>query len=295
MAVFSTPSKPLLTRRRFIAASACAAGGAVLYSTEIERHWVRISRHEVHLPGLAAAFDGFRIAQISDIHLDEFTEPKMVHAAISQINRLQPDAVMMTGDYVTSGTVPKAKAIAACWQFGWLLKEMQCRAIYGILGNHDVSAGTREMTEALTAHGVKVLNNACLPVERGGSRFWVAGLHDPVAGTPNPDVAIPEAIRNVADEPVIVLCHAPEYADKLQLKAAGQAVSLMLSGHTHGGQVRLPFLDLATLPPFGRKYIEGWFQLGKIQLYVNRGLGTVGLPVRFNCPPEITLFTLRAA
>ncbi len=89
------------------------------------------------------------------------------------------------------------------------------------------------------------------------------------------------------------MCHAPDYADDLQAVPAGQAVDLMLSGHTHGGQIRLPLLGALELPPLGQQYVEGWFKLGNMQLYVNRGIGTVELPFRLNCPPEITLITLR--
>ena len=89
--------------------------------------------------------------------------------------------------------------------------------------------------------------------------------------------------------------HAPDYADELLAHLAGTPIDLMLSGHTHGGQVRLPFVGALDLPPGGKKYVEGWFRLGSMQLYVNRGIGTIGLPFSFDCPPEISLFTLRAA
>jgi len=90
-----------------------------------------------------------------------------------------------------------------------------------------------------------------------------------------------------------LMCHAPDYVDDLLLQSATRSVGLMLSGHTHGGQVRVPFVGAVSLPPLGRKYIEGRFQFGRTQLYVNRGIGTVGLPFRFDCPPEITEITLR--
>lgn len=132
-----------------------------------------------------------------------------------------------------------------------------------------------------------------MPIERAGGRIWIAGVEDPLEGHPNPDLAVLPSIRNQPGEPVVLLCHAPDYADHLLTLPAGQAVDLMLSGHTHGGQIRLPLLSAMVLPPLGRKYVEGWFQLGSLQLYVNRGLGTIELPFRFNCPPEITMFTLR--
>jgi predicted MPP superfamily phosphohydrolase len=134
-----------------------------------------------------------------------------------------------------------------------------------------------------------------MPIERAGSRFWLAGLDDPFVGMPDPELAIPADIRNVPHEPIVLLCHAPDYVDDLLTSAAGRAVSLVLAGHTHGGQIRAPLIGPLILPPLGRKYVEGWFRFGSLQLYVNRGLGTVGVPIRFNCPPEIALLTLRAA
>jgi predicted MPP superfamily phosphohydrolase len=93
----------------------------------------------------------------------------------------------------------------------------------------------------------------------------------------------------------VLLCHAPDYVDDLLTSPAGRALSLVLAGHTHGGQIRVPLIGPLALPPLGHKYVEGWFRFGSLQLYVNRGLGTVGVPIRFNCPPEIALLTLRAA
>jgi predicted MPP superfamily phosphohydrolase len=132
-------------------------------------------------------------------------------------------------------------------------------------------------------------------LERDGSRIWIAGLDDPVNGRPDPERTIPASIRNAINEPIILMCHAPDYIDDLMLHPAGRSAGLVLSGHTHGGQVRLPFLKGFDLPPLGKKYLQGSFQFGETQLYVNRGIGTVGVPFRFNCPPEITQFTLRRA
>jgi hypothetical protein len=283
------------SRRRFLKATLCGAAGLALYAGEVERHWVQISRQDVHIPGLAAAFDGMRIAQLSDIHLDEYTEPFFLRDAVQRVNRLKPDAVFLTGDYVTWGFSTRDFARGAAWQCANILSGLDCSKRYAILGNHDVMVGTELVTSALSDNGMTVLTNSCLPVERSGSRFWLAGLDDPLEGNPDPDLAIPAAIRNIPDEPVVLLCHAPDYADDLLAYPAGKAVAVMLSGHTHGGQVRLPFVGAMQLPPMGKKFIEGWFRLEGLQLYVNRGLGSVGVPFRFDCPPEITLFTLRSA
>ncbi len=295
MAVSPTISKAPITRRRFLIASACAGAGLALYGSEVERHWIEDTRRDVFLPGLHQAFDGFRIAQLSDIHMDEYTEPFFVRDAVRHINSLKPDAIFLTGDFVTRGLLPRKIAVETAWQCANLLNQLECRVRYAILGNHDVLTSREAVTEALSSNAITVLDNAHVPIERAGARFWLAGLDDPVEGVPDPELAIPASICNIPREPIVLLCHAPDYVDTLLTVPEGQAVSFMLSGHTHGGQVRLPFAGALILPPLGRKYIEGWFRFGNLKLYVNRGLGTVSLPVRFDCPPEITLFTLHSA
>jgi predicted MPP superfamily phosphohydrolase len=294
MALFtSVPQKPI-SRRRFLKTAMMGAAGLAVYSTAIERHWLETTHLEVALADLPQVFGGMRIAQLSDIHLDEYTEPFFLRHIIDRINLLQADMVLLTGDYVSFGLSSVKFAVGAAWQCANILNGLECKSVYAVLGNHDVAVGPREVTEALKDNGIQVLTNTCLPIERAGSRFWLAGLDDPVKGVPNPDLAIPAAIRNVLHEPVVLMCHAPDYVDILQTHPAGRAVDFMLSGHTHGGQVRLPVIGALELPAMGRKYIEGLFRLGRMQLYVNRGVGTVGVPFRLLCPPEITLFTLRA-
>ena len=296
-----------VSRRGLFKAGIFGAAGLALYASEIERHWIEVTRHDVSLVGLPQAFEGMRIAQLSDIHLDEFTEPLFLRGVVDRVNRMQPNAVFLTGDFVSEGILPGSLAsdafakkeinfgVGAAWQCAKMLSELKCRKLYAILGNHDLAVGADQVTEALTAHGIKLLRNSFMPIEQAGGRFWLAGLDDPVNGDRKPELTIPPSIRNVPNEPVVLMCHAPDYADDLLRSSAGKAVSLMLSGHTHGGQVRLPLLGAVELPELGHKYVEGWFRLGGLQLYVNRGIGTVGLPFRLNCPPEITLMTLRRA
>jgi hypothetical protein len=295
MTVSRSPAKLPITRRRFLLTGAYAGAGLALYAGEVERHWIEITHREVLLSGLPQAFDGYRVAQLSDIHLDEYSEPFFLRDAVAHINRLNPDAVFLTGDFVTFGLMPNKFAIGAAWQCANLLNQLQCPHRYAVLGNHDVLISQQDVIAALTANSITVLDNAHLPIERAGGRFWLAGLDDPVVGTPDPELAIPASIRNVPHEPIVLLCHAPDYVDYLLTLPAGQAVSLVLAGHTHGGQVLFPLIGPVALPGLGRKYVEGWFRFGDLLLYVNRGLGTVGLPFRFNCPPEITLLTLRCA
>jgi hypothetical protein len=176
-----------------------------------------------------------------------------------------------------------------------MLSELKCPQRYAILGNHDHWLSGTEVTRALQANGITVLVNSHVPIERRGSRIWLAGLDDPICGRPDPDKTMPVSIRGIEGQPLILMCHAPDYADDLLAHPVGKSIGLMLSGHTHGGQVRLPFVGALDLPPGGRKYVQGLFRLGSMQLYVNRGIGTIGVPFRFDCPPEITSITLHSA
>jgi predicted MPP superfamily phosphohydrolase len=293
MAPNESLTRQCFTRRRFIKTGLSAAAGLAIYPGEIERHWIDVSQRDVHLRNLPASFDGLHVVQLSDIHLDEFTERFFLRQAIQTINRMRPDVVVLTGDYVTYELSSRKYAVRSAGQCAEILSELDCPQRYAILGNHDFLLGENEVASELKSHGIPVLKNQYVPIEKSGSRIWLAGLDDPLFGNPDPDAAIPYSIRNVPGEPVILLCHEPDYADNLLAQPAGKAVDLMLSGHTHGGQVRLPFVGGIHLPPQGRKYVEGWFTLGQMQLHVNRGLGTVGVPFRFNCPPEITSMRLR--
>jgi uncharacterized protein len=287
-------SKQTSTRRTFLKAGAFGVAGLALYSGEVERHWIDVLHHDVFLQGLPPDFNGMRIAQLSDIHMDRFTEVFFLRNAIEKINALKPDAVFMTGDFVTSDEHTNVEAHRAAWDCAKVLKDLTCKSLFAALGNHDVDSGAAEIIAALNSSGVQVLRNSYLPLERGSGRIWLAGLDDPLEGRPDLDATIPAKIRNLRNEPVVLMCHAPDYATHIQSQPAGQAIGWMLSGHTHGGQIRLPLVGALVLPPMGKKFVEGWFQLDQMKLYMNRGIGTIGVPFRLDCPPEITVFTLRA-
>ena len=295
MALSPLLAKQASSRRDFLKASVLGAAGLALYSGEIERHWIDVTYRDIALRSLPADFEGMRVVQLSDIHMDYFTEPFFLRRVVERINRLNPDAVFLTGDFVTSSDWARRSAPESVWQCAQILKGLACKSVYAVLGNHDVTVGAANVTDALQSSGINVLRNSFLPIERGRGRIWLAGLDDPVVGHPDLDAAIPDQIRNVPNEPVVLLCHAPDYALRIRRHAASQSVGLMLSGHTHGGQIRLPLIGALVLPPLGQLFIEGWFQLGHMGLYVNRGIGTIGVPFRLDCPPEITVLTLRAS
>lgn len=274
--------------------SALGAAGLALYSGEFARHEIEVVHRDIYLDRLPPAFEGVHIVQLSDIHLDEFTEPYFLRRVLARVNELRPDYIFLTGDYVTAGVGRKRIGEHAAWQCGGMLRELTCTQRYASLGNHDHGVGDDLVTEALASNGTPVLRNAFLPIERNGARIWLAGLADPLEGKSDPERAVPASIRNQPSEPVILLCHAPDYVDRLLKHPAAQSIDLMLSGHTHGGQVRLPLVGALALPHMGRKYVQGAFQFGRMQMYVNRGIGAVGVPFRLNCPPEITSFVLHA-
>ncbi len=276
-----------LTRRSFLALSAASIGGLALYAGEISRHELSLEQRTIHLPRLPDAFRGMRIVQISDFHYTEYTEPFFMREVVRQVNRLRPDIVFLTGDFVSFGPWGHAYARRHAPECAAILSGLECPLRYAILGNHDVVVGSSYVVGPLHEHGIPVLVNRAIALERDGQRVWLAGLGSACEYKCHPERAITASIMN-SKEALIVLAHEPDILPDI----AHYNADLMLSGHTHGGQVRIPFLPPLVLPPFGKRYVEGLFRYGPTQLYVNRGIGAVGLPFRFRCSPEITVLNL---
>ena len=156
------------------------------------------------------------------------------------------------------------------------------------MGNHDVDTNRKYVTRVLQAENIQVLANESEAIEHDGARFWLAGVDDVLGRTAD----LSKTLRTVpANESVILLAHEPDFADE----ASRFPIDLQLSGHSHGGQIRIPLLPPLYLPEMAKKYVLGTYQVGPLTLYTNAGLGTIGVPARLNCPPEITLLTLRPA
>lgn len=286
------PDQPTrFSRRHFLVGAGATAAGVALYSGEIARHEIDLVSRPLAIRDLPPAFNGFRIAQISDIHLDEFTEPFFLERVVRHVNSLEPDMVVLTGDFVTHGSLTFLNGRSAAHHCAEILSTLTCPLRFACLGNHDVAVSAPLVIDALVANGIPVLVDDHVPIERYGSLFWLCGVNDPGTTNPRLDLAVPPE----PNAPVILMAHEPDYADTVLLHPRGRLVDVMLAGHTHGGQIRLPFTGPLVLPPMGKKYAEGLFHLQKMQLYVNRGIGAVGIPFRLNCPPEITVFTLRQA
>ncbi len=279
------------TRRRFLAGTA-AAGVAALAgdSLLLEPNDPRIVHREFFLSRWPQRLNGLTIALLSDFHYDPIFSCHPLHAAIPMVNGLLPDLIVLAGDYVTIPTSGNhAKAAATAEPCARLLSQMSApMGLWAVLGNHDAGTDPRHVTHALEAQNIPVLANQARPIEREGSRFWIAGVRDVLYDSPN----LSKTLQGIpSDEAVILLVHEPDFADE----ASKYPVDLQLSGHSHGGQIRLPFLPPLYLPPLAEKYYWGTYRVGPLALYTNAGLGTIGVAMRLNCPPEITLLTIRPA
>lgn len=281
---------PLLpiNRRKFlgIAAGAGAAGLGV-NSVLIAPNRPRVVRLDIHLRRWPEGLSGLTIALLSDFHYDPYFSIHPIQASIDIVNALRPQLVLLTGDFVS---VPfwgdPAKGAADAEPCAAILKNLKAsHGVWAVMGNHDAFTDPDRVTASLQAQGIRVLANQSTPIEADGARFWLGGVDDVLGKTADVDATL----QNVPPgEPTVLMVHEPDYADRV----ARHAVDLQLSGHSHGGQVRLPLLPPLYLPDLGRKYVWGLYKVGGLTLYTNPGLGTVGVPARLNCPPEITFLTI---
>ena len=270
----------------------------------------RIDRaeHTVRVAGLPDSLAGLRVAHLTDLHRGRLTPDSLLQAAVALVRAWQPDLVLLTGDFVggepedlapciniltplmekievkrteTEGIEKDTADPAAAINTAQSLRPAVPCGVYAVAGNHDVNAGLERVRSALEAAGIVFLRNSNVRLSNG---LWLAGLDEDLYGSP-------DAVRAFAgipnDAPTLVLAHNPAQAE---LVADRRCV--VFSGHTHGGQIRLPFLTSMMLRRIKAKhYRAGWYEVGKARLYVNRGLGNADVPFRFRCPPEVALFT----
>ena len=271
-----------ISRRRFLAGIGATGVAIAGDAFGFEAHRVLVTRHDVSIPGLPSGLDGIRLAQVSDVHFPG--NRTAARAALEHLNQERPDIVLLTGDMTES---PDAMA-----QVRSFAGDARGRlATVALLGNweHRVGAVGQLARDTYRSAGVDLLVNSALNVDVGGARLALVGLDDPLGGTPDLRVARSTVVPGTTE---IWLIHAPGYLEQPP-EATPVRPSLLLAGHTHGGQIRIPLLP--PLKPIGSgRFLEGWYHDAFAPLYVSRGVGTTGIPARFLCPAELPIFTLRS-
>ncbi|HOS80197.1 MAG TPA: metallophosphoesterase [Anaerolineae bacterium] len=293
-----------LTRRRFLALGGAALLGACVllvglpfYATQLEPEWLEVHTVDVFLSELSPLHEGLTLVQLTDLHLGPDVTAAYLQRVVEQANAQSPDLIVLTGDFV-SQSASYSRAVAE------ILADLRAPyGVFAVLGNHDVWVGADEVAARLTEVGITVLRNDRVQLFPRGDPLWLVGIED--AGALDCDAAGLEpgpwseqqaaVTRLLADIPPaearILLVHTPDF---VALLPAGR-LDLVLSGHTHGGQVRLPLVGAPIVPSCeGQKYAGGWVP-GSPPVYVSRGIGLIAPAVRFNCRPELPVLRLRRA
>jgi predicted MPP superfamily phosphohydrolase len=268
-------------RREFLkGAAVLAAAGAIAPQLAVaDADGARPEHVALAVPGLHPAHDGLRVAHLTDLHVGPRTPVATLRAAIDEVERFEPDLVVLTGDYVSNARQEVGLVRELLGGLG--------APTFAVLGNHDHWVDGPGTAAALRAHGYEVLSNAWTRVHVRGEPLAVVGVDDLLTG--HADAA--RALRGLpAGSPPLVLAHGPKTARRI-----GRA-ALCFAGHTHGGQIYLPLLTPLLIGGVMREpYLRGRYALGEVQLYVSRGVGNSGVRVRVNAPAEVTLATLRRA
>lgn len=238
-----------------------------------------LSHHEVVSARIHAGLDGVRIGHLSDLHVRAGLKPRRLHQAVELLNELRPDLVALTGDYVCRSPRPLPELTAALRKLG--------APAYAVLGNHDHWSDAPAVRRALERAGVEVLQNEHRVVRAGKAAIHLVGVDDSVTGHDDPERAFDGVPPGAT---CVTLSHDPKSADHLH--AFNPA--LILSGHTHGGQVFIRKITPFISRRVGLKYLAGFFEVNGAVLYVNRGLGA-SVPIRFRAPCEVSHLTLRSA
>jgi len=263
-----------------------AAGYGLLHS----RLDVEVVQPRIHLARLPKAFDGFRIAQLSDIHISPFTTADYIHRCVSITNELKPDLIALTGDYIAWDTEQQGEVVRT------LAGLRAPFGIFGCLGNHEEESGTEEsITRLFTVKGIHILRQARAPIVLGGETLNLIGIDAPNGQTETEwrrdlDRKLRQIKELMMPETVNILLSHGDFPDMFD-RVAELGIDLMLAGHTHGGQLSLDFVHRGlNLSHLIYDYTSGWYEKNGAQLYVNRGIGTTGFPIRLGARPEITVF-----
>jgi uncharacterized protein len=272
-----------ISRRRFLAGTGAVGAAIGADAFGFEAHHVLLTRHDVLVPGLPPGLNGIRLAQVTDVHLPG--NQLAAGAALDHLHRERPDVVILNGDMTESGQALSQVADFTAAARGSL-------ATAAVLGNWEYRAGLvgNVAGDLYRRIGVELLVNRAITLDVDGARLTLVGLDDVLMG--RPDLA--RARTGVRDGSIeIWLVHEPVFASAPPAGISARPI-VLLAGHTHGGQIRIPLLP-PVKPDGAGRFLEGWYRDTFAPLYVSRGVGTTGIPARFRCPPELPIFTLRAA
>jgi predicted MPP superfamily phosphohydrolase len=274
-----------LKRRNLLGLVAACAAGSIANAFLIEPRRLSITRRDVSCGKLPPTLDGLRIGLLADFHYKPDRDDDLLHAIVDQVRHENLDILALAGDFIDSSP----RVLVPLMDH---LRKLTARhGVFAVMGNHDgwnISNAT--MRVRFEKEGISFLDNEHSMLTIRGESLAVAGTDYIWGGKPDPA----RTLRGIhTDTPVIALVHEPDYFDVM---AAQRDILLQLSGHTHGGQCRVPLIGYAPVSvEHGRKYIYGGFARDDSKLFVTRGVGTTGLPVRFACPPELAVLTLRSA
>src|SRR5687767_15044848 len=244
-----------------------------------EPYRLTIEHQQIFLKRLPRELDGFRVVHLSDVHHSPFTSRKQIERAVATASRLQPDIIALTGDYISHNRI----YAAPCAEVVGRLRARH--GVYAVLGNHDHWTDATLIADLFRAEGIRVLVNEGTRMDLRGEAFWLAGVDDTMVGLEDLSLALAGARES---EMKLLLAHNP-----IILRRAARAnVDFVLSGHTHGGQVKFRSEQSASGRQ-RRRLLRGLGRQGETQIYVTRGVGTVVLPIRYGCPPEVSLLELR--
>ena len=261
------------------------AGGAG-WSFLIEPSRVKVEYVSLTLPRLTPAFSGLRIVQISDIHMGSWMNAERLQHVADKVVEQKPDLLFLTGDFLVGHIFDKTSEDHLQEMIDILSPLAKSIPSFGVLGNHDHWTKSGAVREMLKISGIVELKNSVFTITRGKEHLHLCGIDDVWERHAR--------VENVIDllkdnSPAILMAHEPDFAD---VSAKTGRFDLQVSGHSHGGQVVIPFYGPPILPYLGQKYHTGLYQVGNMLQYTNRGVGMATPTVRFNCPPEITVFTL---
>ncbi|MCK5901555.1 MAG: metallophosphoesterase [Cocleimonas sp.] len=246
--------------------------------------WLTVEHTPIPLRSLPSALEGFSIVQLTDMHLRPFTQIDHIQRAVKLSNALNPDIIVLTGDYVWHDAEDILELVPT-------LANLRAKyGVFAILGNHEYKTNAPLIRRTFERYNIPVYTNFGAHIDVGDASVYLAGIDDGWLGRPNID----KTLENYRQDqtPIILMAHEP---DMIDWYADREEISLQVSGHTHGGQVRTAKGKPLVRPYLGKKYVQGLYRVNQSWVYTSRGIGTTGIPLRHNCVPEVTHLTLTCA